>query len=864
LETTKPTTHQFHPVKEEQPQPQPHPEQVTTRTTRPHLQWSGKLYGRNLQQKQLYECLKRRLERGNGKAELTIITGSSGTGKSILARRTLEEHVAFFLSGKCDQIQQAGAEPFAPFVSALTQLVEQLLSQKDVDTVQQVTQQARKAIQEVTEINLLTDMVPALKRLFPNRSSTRSPMSIQQQQQQQRSSKAHHEAENPSITVVCKLVRALCSPDRPIVLLIDDFQWIDSSSLKLFEALAIEKGLVGFMLLGTCRGNEVAISDPISHTLRTLEQEHKVLITDIPLENLSPEAVHELVQDAFHTSSLTSATNVQALSNAVYQHTDGNAFFVRQVLRSLDDAGYLSSHIENGEWKLDQDWSVDKLISSSMDCDGLVDLAIANAAKVSPVVDAVIKVASCLGSEFLVSHVLSAVNATWEEVAEALMVLEERHIVQAHNDGLLYSWTHDKFQKASYLLLTEGERELLHLSVGRQLLRALSDENLQRYIFVVTSQFCMSLRLLEEDEEKQDVATLLLRLGEKSALSSAFAPAASYFAMGTSLLREDHWKSQYDLSLRLYNAAAEMECCRGHFVQTDKLVNVILARARFFEDRLRAYETKIYSLGSRQQMPKAIDLALDVFQQLGERFPRKPKLLTIVYEIFSTKRMLAKRSEEDILGLRPLSDWKKVSILRIMQLVFPSVMRGCPELAPILACRCIKITLRHGLCGMSCAAFAAFGLVLTHPLGFVEEGNKYARIGMKIMEKFGVDEMKCRLLCVLHGFCVPYTTALRDTLEPLKAAAPLGLLTGDLEIACLSLHCQAITGAFCCSLRVEKSHNEMTNYIRTFREMEQDLLVSHLSVFAQMMENLLHPKRDTCLLTGDALNEAKAIERECK
>ena len=70
-----------------------------------------------------------------------------------------------------------------------------------------------------------------------------------------------------------------------------------------------------------------------------------------------------------------------------------------------------------------------------------------------------------------------------------------------------------------------------------------------------------------------------------------------------------------------------------------------------------------------------------------------------------------------------------------MQLVFPSVMCGCPELAPVLACRCIKITLRHGLNWMPCAAVAAFGLVLTHPLGFVEEGNKYAVIGMKIMEK---------------------------------------------------------------------------------------------------------------------------------
>ena len=116
--------------------------------------------------------------------------------------------------------------------------------------------------------------------------------------------------------------------------------------------------------------------------------------------------------------------------------------------------------------------------------------------------------------------------------------------------------------------------------------------------------------------------------------------------------------------------------------------------------------------------------------------------------------------------------------------------------------------------------------------------------------------MKCRLLCVLHGFCLPYKTPLRNTLEPLAAAAPLGLLTGDLEIAC-----RATTGAFC-GVRVESIHQETKNCIHAFREMEQELLVSHLSVFCQMLlDNLRYPKKDPCLLTGDALDEKTAIER---
>lgn len=523
----------------------------------------------------------------------------------------------------------------------------------------------------------------------------------------------------------------------------------------------------------------------------------------------------------------------------------------------LTDSTGLSSEDDGGERKNDDGVLIDSMVP--LDCDALAEVAVSAASTISPVVDAVIKVAACLGSNFWANHIGVAVHATTTDISEALIVLENQEIIRSYNRSRNFSWNDEKFQKASYLLLRDDERKVLHLSIGRHLLQEMNQEEIEEHIFIVAKQFCMGFQVIEEDE-KETVSALLLRAGEKSAKSSAFAAASSYFAMGTSLLREDHWISQYELSLRLYNAAAEMECCRGHARETDKLVNAILVHARTFGDRLRAYETKIYSLGSRQSISQAIDLALDVCKQLGERFPRKPGLLTIAYDIFSTKYMLSNKTEEDILALRPLRDWKKAAILRIMQLVFPSVMRGCPELAPVLACRCIKITLRNGLCGMSCAAFAAFGLVLTHPLGFVEEGNKYAEIGMKIMEKFKVDEMKCRLQCVMHGFCLPYKIPLRDTLEPLAAAAPLGLLTGDTEIACLSLHCRAITGAFC-GVELETIHQEMKNCIHGFRDMDQGLLVSHLSVFCQMLENLRYAKNDPCLLTGDALDEKIAILR---
>ena len=345
-----------------------------------------------------------------------------------------------------------------------------------------------------------------------------------------------------------------------------------------------------------------------------------------------------------------------------------------------------------------------------LDSDSLVDLIIAEAANTSLITEEVLVAASCLGTEFVTSHIMAVVNYPNGDILKSLALLEEQELINMHHEKLRWSWTHDKFQKAAYLRLDRKQnREQYHLTVGRRLLSAMHEDELQEHIFIVAGQFGISLKLLDDDDEKETIAQLMSRAGARAAASSSFHAAASYFAMGTSLLKVDNWTSQYNLSLQLYNASAEMECCRGKFSESDKLVNVILRHTRCLEDRVQANEMKLYSLVARQRMTEAVCLGLDILNSLGEKLPIKPRLPRIIYEVFTAKLMVSKKSEEDILNLPPLCDWKKLAMLNVLKLVFPAVLRSAPELAPILTCRCLKMTLRHGICALSCVPLAMVG-----------------------------------------------------------------------------------------------------------------------------------------------------------
>ena len=234
------------------------------------------------------------------------------------------------------------------------------------------------------------------------------------------------------------------------------------------------------------------------------------------------------------------------------------------------------------------------------------------------------------------------------------------------------------------------------MNIGRRLLSSLDKDELYQYIFIVVSQFCIGLKYVKEDES-ESVARLLLQAGEKSAQSSSFSKAGAYFSMGISILNADNWELQYELSLDLYNSLAAMECCKGNFVEANKLVNAILRHSRSMREQLPAYETKLHYLGAQDEINQAIVLGLDILDQLGEKFPRNPGMPKIVYEVMTTRWLLGKKSVDEVLNLKPLTDWKKIAILRMEQLIFAPIVRGNPHLTPIFACRAIKLMLKHGL-----------------------------------------------------------------------------------------------------------------------------------------------------------------------
>jgi predicted ATPase len=235
--------------------------------------------------------------------------------------------------------------------------------------------------------------------------------------------------------------------------------------------------------------------------------------------------------------------------------------------------------------------------------------------------------------------------------------------------GKMYSFEHDSIQMAAYNLIPEANRELFHLEIGRRLWRRLSKTALDQNVFVVLSQMIVGRRLITRSTERYSVASLCLHAGRKAAKLSNFRVALIYLKFGIELLGDSGWRDEYDLSLTLNNAAAEMEMCATNFEGMELVIESIICHARCSDDKVQARTTQLYARCVSDRQQKGLDLATQLLSDLGTPLPRSICKFTLRTELQSIRKMLKRKSNEYLKRLPIIDDENVLASLQILNLV---------------------------------------------------------------------------------------------------------------------------------------------------------------------------------------------------
>ncbi len=428
--------------------------------------------GRKAELDQLHKAL--RLV-GENKGQVRLVLGNAGQGKSYLLQQFTDKALEanpelLVLTGYCDQ-QSGIGDPYLPFRHILLLLLGDVEAQWHGGLIstghakrlweamgETVPQIAKYAPDLIT--NFLID-APLIERLVVaglekepwfdkvvNLTSEKPLGALEQ---------------TKIISLYVSALQAIAKI-RPVLLILEDTHWIDSSSAALFNYLSRHVARNRILLIGSYRSSDVSISE--SHPMLEISRElHRLYgAIDINLEDQKVDDEREFVNAYLDSEANELDSNFREV---FFKHTQGHALFTAELLSAMKDRGDL--YQQGGKWlaKDTIDWH-----TLPAKVEGVIEVRIGHLPNEQR---ELLSVASVQGEAFIGEAVAQVQKQDEREVIRAFSnEIDKRHrLVQSERMERLgkqrlshYRFRHNLFQQYVYSNLAETERTYLHEDIA--------------------------------------------------------------------------------------------------------------------------------------------------------------------------------------------------------------------------------------------------------------------------------------------------------------------------------------------------------------------------------------------------------------
>ncbi|MDJ0715311.1 MAG: AAA family ATPase [Prochloraceae cyanobacterium] len=818
-----------------------------------------KLYGREKEVTQLLTTFERVSQ---GSTEMMLVSGYSGIGKSALVNevhKPILRQRGYFISGKFDQLKRD--IPYGAITLAFQYLIRQLLTESEA-ALQTWKQQVLEALGANGQI--LIDVIPELEHIVGK--------------QQPVAQLGSTEAQNRFNLFFQRFISVFTKKEHPLVIFLDDLQWADLASLKLIELLITDADSEYLLIIGAYRDNEVDAIHPLMQTVEQIKKENS-RINNISLQPLGIKYINQLIADTLNCST----TKSKSIANLVNNKTQGNPFFLIQLLQFLYKKNLLSFNNNKNDWH----WNIEEIERVRI-TDNVVNLTIGKITKLDEKTQNILQLAACIGNQFNL-EVLSVINNQSQitTARELQPAIEEGLILSLSNDYKIpllwnqeeisrdtseisdafipkipqyipYKFLHDRVQQAAYTLIPEADKKVVHLQVGRLLLRNIKKTELEENIFDIVNHLNEASKLITERSERDNLAKLNLQAGKKAKASTAYEAALRYLETGLVLLSPSSWDQQYQLTLEIHVETLELLCLNTKFNRIEKLFDTILQKAKNILDTVKAYQIKISYYYTIFENQKAINTGIDILSRLGIDISGRAININerIEQQKQDIKSLLETQKIENLADLTKMTDPYKIGAVKILQEVMTSTITTnfslCIELVLIQLNLCIK----YGNPPQAPGIYNTYGMLLCANKQHINDGYKFGKLSLKLLKKIDTSKTTTFVKQMYYGQIWHWKESLRNQVaqQTLLNSFQRGIDAGEYEYASYAAinYCliKFLGGE---SLQeVELNYQRYTNLIE---KIKQEFSLFSIKIIYSLTINLLNNNNDSCLMIGTCQKE---------
>ncbi len=423
----------------------------------------------------------RRVQGGRG--TIILLEGEAGVGKSFLASAFADKCLKQgfeVLKGRC--LYYESTDPYIPFIEALgVHVREEDIQQEDTGGFMSVAGVPMSLIgagieedeEELAEISI---------------SDKRELM----------------------FDKVTKVVSKR-SEDNPILLFIDDLQWIDEASAQLLHHLARHTSDDRVFLLGAYRPEELRVAErdfPLENVLDRMKVEK--LVDVMKVNRLTFQSASRMVKKRLHSEELP-----QSFLMLVYRVTEGNPYYMVEMLNSMVDEGVIDPYSYT--------WDPEKDLANVTIPASIKDITTRRIENLSKDEKKVLMYASVIGTEFDFEVLEESINIDVIELLDIMDDLESHGLIHEKEDdeGEVYRFGHIQTRAAIYDNMGRSRRRVLHLQIARAL-EEIYEDRIEEYYYPLSRHFY-------EGKDYEKAYEYSMKAGEMAVKSYATESAIEYY-----------------------------------------------------------------------------------------------------------------------------------------------------------------------------------------------------------------------------------------------------------------------------------------------------------------------------------------------
>jgi len=362
-----------------------------------------------------------------GRGQLIFITGEPGIGKTSLAQEAAKRsEPPVLLMGRC--LEPEGSPVYHPFIEALRTYFA-------TAPPELFDGEARSLLSSFTRL------VPEIHQILPD---LRKPALLEPKQEQLR-----------LMSNLTQFIKR-ATKERPWFIILDDLQWADHSSLELLRYLSHHLPSMSLLIIGTYRDEALERGHPLREMLRNLSSHaycRHISLNRIDLNGVSQVLTHVWQQPA-----------PPALTEKIFQHTQGNPFYVEEVAKALVDDGLIIMQDGDKYFPILEEVRLPRTVREAV---------WRRVHYLSPDTQALLRQAAILGQTFKFEDLREMSGLSEWEVLEHLDVALERQLLQEAptTDETLLHFSHPEIQQVLYADMGTLRRRMLHHMAGEALTR---------------------------------------------------------------------------------------------------------------------------------------------------------------------------------------------------------------------------------------------------------------------------------------------------------------------------------------------------------------------------------------------------------